>query len=272
MIFVLLKYSQIMIITFNTNIKLNKMQESLNLNLITNILNKLDHNNDIDDDNCIKKENASNIPKQIHSFYGSLKMQLNIHLIINYFDPDYADKLFEGLKRVTYNSDEASMIKIMGKHIKIPRKQVAFGDLNTNYHFSGTGVMAYDWNNEDSSTNSKVARELKLISKRVGKTACSTFNYALVNNYLNQTNSIGYHSDQEKELGRYPIIAGISLGQEREMYFKSNLTGEVIKISLPHGSMYIMYYPTNKYWKHSIPKSARRLGQRISLTFRSVDK
>ena len=102
------------------------------------------------------------------------------------------------------------------------------------------------------------------------KIACATFNYALINNYIDQTNCIGYHSDDEKELGKYPVIAGLSLGQEREIYFKSNITDEVKKISLPHNSFFVMFYPTNKFWKHSIPKTTRRLGQRISLTFRSV--
>jgi alkylated DNA repair dioxygenase AlkB len=153
---------------------------------------------------------------------------------------------------------------------KIPRKQIAFGDPNTKYHFSGTNVPTYNWTLEDMSINSTVAREMQKIAHIVGNDACCKFNYALVNNYIDQTNSIGYHSDDEKELGKYPVIAGISLGQEREIYFKSNATGEVIKISLPHNTLYIMHYPTNNYWKHSIPKSTKQLGQRISLTFRSV--
>ena len=208
--------------------------------------------------------------RQIHSFYGSLHMRMNIHFIRNYLDADYADKLFGGLKRIKYNSDEESMVKIMGKSIKIPRKQASFGEPDTYYHFSGTSVMANNWNSEDSNINSRVARELKWVSKKAGKTAGATFNHTLVNNYLDQTNCIGYHSDDEKELGKYPVVVGISFGQEREIYFKSNITGDVIKISLPHNSFYVMHYPTNKFWKHTIPRSARQMSQRISLTFRSV--
>lgn len=115
---------------------------------------------------------------------------MHIHFIRNYLDPDFADRLFEGLKRVKYNSDEDSMVKIMGKTMMIPRKQVAFGEPGTDYHFSGTSVRAYDWNSEDSSLNSRVARELKQVSKKAGRTACSTFNHTLVNNYLDQTNCI----------------------------------------------------------------------------------
>lgn len=207
-----------------------------------------------------------------NTFYGDLESKLNIVLIKNYFDEEYADKLFNNLKHIHYNSDEESMIRIMGKRIKIPRKQTAFGEPNTTYHFSGINVAARDWTIDDGTIDSKVGQELEQICKRVGKTACCTFNYTLINNYINQTNSIGYHSDDERELGQFPVVAGLSLGEEREIYFKSKITKKVIKILLPHNSLVIMHYPTNRYWEHSIPKTARPLGQRISLTFRSVDE
>jgi len=60
------------------------------------------------------------------------------------------------------------------------------------------------------------------------------------------------------------------LGCARYIYFKSNSTGEVVQILLPHNSMYIMFAPTNNNWKHSIPKSTKPLGQRISITFRGI--
>lgn len=224
-------------------------------------------------DNEKKKKNCNNHrPLRIHRFYGTLKSMLNVHLIRNYFDIDYADKLFDDLKQIQYNSDEDSMIRMPGGLVKIPRQQTAYGEPGVTYHFSGINVLARDWTRSDNSLDARVGRELKHVSQHVGKSACSKFNYALINNYHNQNNSIGYHSDDEKELGKYPIVAGISLGQEREIYFKSNLTNEVIKIALPHNSLVIMHYPTNHYWKHSIPKTTKRLDQRISLTFRSVDE
>ena len=210
----------------------------------------------------------------IIKLYGSLKSQMHVLLIRNYLDTAMADKLFEKLKTIKYNSDEQSMVKIMGKEFKIPRKQTAYGEPKTTYHFSGTSVQANDWSalpcEDFDKYNSDIRGMLKFVAKKAGKTACATFNYALINNYIDQTNCIGYHSDDEKELGKYPIVAGLSLGQEREIYFKSNITDNVIKISLPHNSFFVMFYPTNRFWKHSIPKTTRRLGQRISLTFRSV--
>jgi alkylated DNA repair dioxygenase AlkB len=224
--------------------------------------------NDANDDN--DENNFEQDEQSKFKFYGSLKNKMNIMFAIDYLDAGYARKLFNELKHIQYNSDEQSMVKIYGKSFKIPRKQIAYGDSNINYKFSGTSVGTYDWNKNDDSVNSKMGQKLKQLAKTISDIACFNCNYILVNNYLDQTNSIGYHSDDEKELGQYPVIAGISLGQEREIYFKSNVTNEVIKISLPHNSLYVMYYPTNKYWKHSIPKSEKILGQRISLTFRNI--
>jgi len=214
---------------------------------------------------------------RIYKFYGDLKSMLNVHLIKNYLDADYADELFDDLKRITYNTDEESMIQIYGKKIRIPREQTAYGEPNVMYHFSGISVKARDWTqnpdldlNDESEFDEKVKFKLRNVSRIAGRSACSTFNYALINNYINQSNNIGYHSDDEKELGRFPVVAGVSLGQEREILFKSKLTKEVIRISLPHNSLVIMHYPTNRYWMHSIPKRAQHMGQRISITFRGV--
>ena len=124
------------------------------------------------------------IPKRIHTFYGNLKSGMNIHLITNYLDSNFANNLFEGLKKIQYNSDEESMVRVMGVRHKIPRKQTAFGELGTNYNFSGITVAAKDWTKEDNTIDSKVGINLKYISSRTGKMLGTKFNYALINNYL----------------------------------------------------------------------------------------
>ena len=134
-------------------------------------------------------------------FYGSLRDQMNIMFVTDYLDTEYADQLFNELKQVDYDTDEESMIKIFGKQYQIPRKQIAFGQPGANYHFSGSNVQPYDWNQTDQSMNSKVGRKLKDLALRVSKLVCTDYNYVLCNNYLDQTKCIGYHQDDEKELG-----------------------------------------------------------------------
>jgi alkylated DNA repair dioxygenase AlkB len=234
--------------------------QSFNLNTLNQMIDVIDK----------EKVNKNEKKQKINTFYGNLQNHLNVRLVTNYLDPAYSDKLFEDLKNIKYNSDADSMVRIMGMMIKIPRKQFAIGDPSIKYHFAGTSVTAYNWNLTDDSPTSKVARELKILAQQISRTASCNFNYILINNYIDQTNSIGYHRDDERELGDNPTIAGLSLGQERAIHFKSIHTDQVVKVPLPHNSLNIMYYPTNKYWKHCIPKSTQLMGQRISLTFRCI--
>lgn len=227
----------------------------------------------VDQMNDVIEEEKEQIPRSLGlctKFYGTIKQKLCVILITNFLDHKYANELFERLRNIRYNTDEDSMVRIRGFMIKVPRKQVAYGDPEANYHFSGTSVRARDWYSDGNDLNARVGRELMALAKNVSGMTGREFNYVLVNNYENQNNSIGYHSDDERELGKAPMIAGVTLGQERLMCFKSNLTGEVAKISVPHNSLYLMIYPTNRYWQHSIPKSSKPLGQRISLTYRQI--
>lgn len=218
-------------------------------------------------------------------FYGSIKTKLNVMLVTKFFDEKFSDELFRDLKNIKYNTDEESKVRIMGKMIAIPRKQTAYGEPDVNYHFAGSTVSARNWNydithdgniiddkniTDDKVLDMKVGKMLKKVSVILGNFLNTKFNYTLINNYINGNNYIGYHADDEKELGKNPIIAGISFGEEREIYFKSMIDEKVIKIKLPHNSLFVMFDPTNKYWKHSIPKKSKSIGQRISLTFRSI--
>lgn len=83
--------------------------------------------------------------------------------------------------------------------------------------------------------------------------------------------SNGWHADDEKELGENPIIASISLGQERYFHLKHKLNKELKhKLLLEHGSLLLMKRETQHYWLHQIPKTTKPLNERINLTFRII--
>jgi alkylated DNA repair dioxygenase AlkB len=202
----------------------------------------------------------------------SLYDKINVHYHKNIFHSiDAANDAFDILdKNVKYNSDEESMVFIMGRYIKIPRRQVAYGEKGTVYEFAGTTVPAIDWNSDDP-----VCKLIKKIKKKMELLSHTTFNFVLINRYDNGNEYIGFHSDDEKELGDNPIIAGVSLGAERDVVFKSNKPTEIIdntqNLFLNHGSGFIMRDQTNTNWKHSIPKRANINTARISLTFRYIN-
>ncbi|MFN8326319.1 MAG: alpha-ketoglutarate-dependent dioxygenase AlkB [Flavobacteriaceae bacterium] len=93
-----------------------------------------------------------------------------------------------------------------------------------------------------------------------------------MNYYRDGNDSNGWHADNEKELGKNPIIASISFGAKRVFQMKHNTNkDQKFKIELEHGSLLIMKGTTQHFWKHQIPKSTKKVGPRINLTFRIIN-
>lgn len=201
----------------------------------------------------------------------SLTDNINVHYSGNFINKYTADKYYDIFeKNIKYNSAEESKIKIFGKDIEIPRKQVGYGEPGTSYQFSGVKVSAKSW-----SENNILCIVLRNIRHKVETFTGQTFNFVLINRYEDGNQYIGYHSDDEKELGNEPTIVGVSFGAKRDVSFKSNSfipskISQQFNLELEHGSIFVMYDPTNTHWKHSIPKRSNIKTPRISLTFRYV--
>ncbi|MCT4630466.1 alpha-ketoglutarate-dependent dioxygenase AlkB, partial [Winogradskyella sp.] len=83
--------------------------------------------------------------------------------------------------------------------------------------------------------------------------------------------SNGWHADNEKELGKNPVIASVSFGEERPFHFKHRtLKNERHKLNLSHGSLLIMKGEMQYYWLHQIAKTKKKIQPRINLTFRRL--
>jgi alkylated DNA repair dioxygenase AlkB len=80
--------------------------------------------------------------------------------------------------------------------------------------------------------------------------------------------SMSWHQDDEKEMGKNPIIASVNFGATRQFEMRHIQTKEKIKFDLEHGSLLIMLGETQHYWQHQLPKLKRPLGSRINLTYR----
>lgn len=196
---------------------------------------------------------------------------INVEYIPSFIDAMNATKIFNTFeKKLIYNSDSESSIKLYGGDVLIKRKQVAYGEEGTFYEFSGNRVYARNWNN-----NSTVCKIINNIRKKVEQQSRESFNFVLINRYKDGDDYVGYHRDDEQDLDKYSSIVGVSFGAERDILFKStkNITGsfkDPIKLKLEHGSYFIMKFPTNNNYKHSIPKRKLISKPRISLTFRKL--
>ncbi|MGB3142849.1 MAG: alpha-ketoglutarate-dependent dioxygenase AlkB, partial [Maribacter sp.] len=83
--------------------------------------------------------------------------------------------------------------------------------------------------------------------------------------------SNGWHADNEKELGKNPVIASVSLGAERFFHLKHTSNPDLKnKLLLEHGSLLLMQGETQHFWKHQIAKTKKEIGERINLTFRII--
>jgi len=112
-----------------------------------------------------------------------------------------------------------------------------------------------------------VLRDLK---QSVEQRVLHSFNAVLVNCYRDQNDTVGWHSDDEAELGQRPVIASLSFGEERNFQLKHKFTGEKITLPLKSGSLLVMGGETQAYWQHSLPRTKKPKLARINLTFRSI--
>lgn len=113
---------------------------------------------------------------------------------------------------------------------------------------------------------------LETIRKKIEETSGIQFTSVLVNLYRDGKDGVGWHRDQDRELGPWPIVASVSFGETRPFEIRHKFRKELEKIRIPlhHGSFLLMGGTMQHYWEHQIPKTAKLIKPRINLTFRIV--
>lgn len=147
---------------------------------------------------------------------------------------------------------------LFGKEYISKRKMVWMAENNLSYNYAQNMHSAIPFAEYMSELLNKV------------KVYLPKLNSCLANHYADGTVGMGYHADNEKELGTNPSIASISLGAERKFKLRHNQTKEVINLNLKSGSLLIMQGNIQANWKHSIPMQKRVKSGRINLTFRHI--
>jgi len=112
---------------------------------------------------------------------------------------------------------------------------------------------------------------LAAIRDRVAAAVDGPFNHVLVNRYRDGVDSMGFHADDEPELGRDPVLASLSLGVTRRFVLATK-AGPKRRwtIDLEHGSLLIMGGALQHHYRHAVPKQRRVTGERLNLTFRRL--
>ena len=179
----------------------------------------------------------------------------------HWLDGAQADALLEALLATV--PWETHRIRICGCEVDSPRLSCWMGDADATYVYSRTRFEPHPWTPALTALRAQI------------EAACGArFNSVLANLYRSGLDSMGWHSDDEPELGRHPVIASLSLGAVRRFRLKPRRqenAGDVCAMELGHGSLLRMAGDTQRLYLHSLPKTSASIGPRINLTFRWVD-
>ena len=175
-----------------------------------------------------------------------------------FWSKEEADLLYKTLDtEIPWRQDP---ITIFGKTYPQPRLTSLHSINNNPYSYSGITMNLEPM----SSTLLHIISKIKTVEQ-------NEFTSVLLNKYRDGKDSNGWHSDDEKELGRNPIIASVSLGAERFFHIRhKKIKTERHKIKLAHGSLLIMGGEMQHHWQHQIAKTQKRINPRINLTFRKI--
>lgn len=178
--------------------------------------------------------------------------------IPNFYNPQTASDYFEHLKKsVPWQQDD---IKIFGKTHLQPRLTALFATNEKPYRYSNITMTPNKW-----------TLQLERIKRDIETLCHHEFTTVLLNLYRTGNDSNGWHADNEKELGKNPVIASLSLGETRSFHFKHRtIKDEKHKLNLEHGSLLIMKGEMQHFWLHQIPKTKKVTRERINLTFRTL--
>ena len=140
-----------------------------------------------------------------------------------------------------------------------PRLTAYYADPGVAYRYSGVTHESSPW-----------PEFLLGVRRRVEGVAGAPFNSLLLNCYRDGNDSIGFHADDEPELGEAPVVPSVSLGATRRFVLRHNRTRERVSYDLIHGSLLLMAGTTQHHWQHAVPKTEDPVGVRVNLTFRNI--
>jgi len=176
----------------------------------------------------------------------------------NLFDDEKSNLLLKELIKTT--KWQQDIITVFNKNHLQPRLTAFYGNDGKPYLYSNITMEPHFFTPMLSKIKHFVEAETN-----------TNFNAVLLNYYRDGNDSMGWHSDNEKELGENPTIASVTFGAERIFQLKHNtIIGLKQNIKLESGSLLLMKGSTQHFWKHQIPKTTKPVGERVNLTFRLI--
>lgn len=164
------------------------------------------------------------------------------------------------LHEVPWQHDEVMM---HGRRIVTARQTAWYGDAGMCYRYSGVTRQPLPW--------SPLLDEIRAtVEARLAAVSPAAFNSCLLNRYQDGSQGMGWHSDDEPELGPQPLIASLSLGAVRKFCLRHRASGQKVALMLAHGQLLVMRGSTQTHWQHALMKTTRVHAPRVNLTFRVI--
>ena len=151
-------------------------------------------------------------------------------------------------------------LRLFGRELDAPRLSCWIGDAGTSYTYSRTRFEPQPW-----------TPALTGLRARLCRFCGEQYNSALCNLYRDGRDAMGWHSDDEPELGSEPVIASLSFGATRRFRLRHRCDPALrLELELESGSLLHMAGATQRNYRHDLPRTMRALGPRINLTFRHI--
>lgn len=180
-----------------------------------------------------------------------------LELIENFYDAEDCSRFLDYFLHRHHWPDNRYVFA--GRQFILPRLQTWHADAGIRYSYSNNLLVTRPWTASLLAMRAEVERRLAY-----------RFNSVLVNYYRDGDDFVGWHADNEPELGESPLIASLSFGAARPLAFRHKISGESDHLILPSGSLLLMRPPFQTHWQHSVPRDQRIGTARINLTFRKV--
>lgn len=202
----------------------------------------------------------------IEHFFDEAYSSDTVQFLTGYDSPQlvhhWRDVERDTLRRVAFRNIrwKHEQILMFGKRVYQPRYTAWYGDTDKSYTYSGLKMQPEPWNGR-----------LLDIKNAIEAASGTVYNSVLLNWYRDGADYMGWHADNEKELGQNPVIASVNFGATRRFLLrpKSN-PSEKLEIHLKNGSLLVMSGAMQHYWQHAIPKELRVRTMRFNLTFRKI--
>ncbi|WP_347506046.1 alpha-ketoglutarate-dependent dioxygenase AlkB family protein [Pseudomonas anguilliseptica] len=182
--------------------------------------------------------------------------ELQLH--VQWLDAATADRWLAELTAQT--PWQQPQVQIYGRQLPVPRLVAWYGDAEASYRYSGLTHQPLPW-----------PPLLALIRAQVEQAVGQSLNGVLLNYYRDGQDSMGWHSDDEAELGANPLIASLNLGGTRRFDLRRKGQSRIAhSLPLQHGSLLVMRGPTQHHWQHQVAKTRSPCAPRLNLTFRLI--